>query len=159
MATDGLIEMNSKEKIALHLETESFIVPPVLVKSALVEQPILRLIWSLAYRELQQADQVIFVGYSLPVTDIAASFLFREAIQPNAHVRVINWASQEEQKQETRRAYRRIFPTLTDGQFDFRGAQFWSEELLQDLKQADPNQRYQRALNYVRIWASRYNRQ
>ena len=40
-----------------HLETEPFIVPPVLSKSGLVEQPVLRLIWSLAHQVLNGATE------------------------------------------------------------------------------------------------------
>jgi hypothetical protein len=54
------------------LEREPFIVPPVLVKSVLMEQPILRLVWSQAAAMMRAATSVAFVGYSMPVTDIAA---------------------------------------------------------------------------------------
>lgn len=105
-----------KENIVPDLETEPFIVPPVLVKSVLVEQPILRRIWSWAYRELRQAEQVVFIGYSLPVTDIAASFLFHEAIQRNTQVSVVNWAPKEKTQQGIRSIYQKIFPQLQDEQ-------------------------------------------
>jgi hypothetical protein len=55
-------------------------VPPVLMKTALVRQPILRLVWSAAFESLRTADEVIFIGYSLPVTDLAARYLFAEAL-------------------------------------------------------------------------------
>ena len=52
--------------VARHLEPEPVIVPPVLSKSDLVEQPVLRLVWSLAYEQLSTADSVTFIGYSFP---------------------------------------------------------------------------------------------
>lgn len=63
------------EDIESHLEREAFIVPPVLAKSSLVEQPILRLIWSPAFKKLETAKNVFFGGYSFPVTDLAAFFV------------------------------------------------------------------------------------
>jgi hypothetical protein len=54
------------ESIKLHLEPDEFIVPPVLVKAVLSEEPILRIVWNLAFHELWKADEVIFVGVFLP---------------------------------------------------------------------------------------------
>jgi len=119
------------QEIEMHLDGEPFIVPPVLVKAALVEQPILKLTWSLAYETLQAAEEVVFVGYSLPRTDIASSFLFREALSllPIDRLRVVNLASTDEEKTAIRTAYREIFPEMADDQFDFRGALEWAMEL------------------------------
>jgi len=128
--------------IERHLEREPFIVPPVLVKSALVEQPVLRLVWSLAYQALSQADQVVFVGYSLPVTDIAAGFLFGEAIRPDTRVNVVNLHVNGDASGDERRAlctrYGAIFPWLTNSEFAFDGAVAWVRRLLDDSKKAGP---------------------
>lgn len=118
------------EDIVRHLELESFIVPPVLVKSSLVEQPILRLIWSLAYTALQEADQVTFVGYSLPVTDIAAGFLFGEAIRKGCEIKVVNLAQGEGGKKTIEDSYRRVFPEIAGKRFEFRDALDWSREVV-----------------------------
>ncbi len=116
-----------EEAIRQHLEPEPFIVPPVLIKSSLVREPILRLVWSQAYQALWSADQVFFVGYSLPPTDLAARFLFTEALQQlsNNSVHVISLAEQEPDKEATRTAYRSVFPQISDRQFDFNGALEW----------------------------------
>lgn len=116
--------------IELHLEPEPFIVPPVLVKSVLVEQPILRLIWSLAYSKLKEAKRIVFIGYSLPVTDIAADFLFSEAIQSDCEISVVNLAHDEDEKEQIRNVYRKVFPRIADDQFDFRNALDWSCEIV-----------------------------
>ncbi len=120
------------KSIAIHLESEPFIVPPVLIKSALVEQPILRVVWSLAYTALSRAEEVIFVGYSLPLTDIAASFLFGEGLQncPVSQIRVVNLAEEEAARETLRDAYRKVFPEISDEQFDYRGALDWSRDLV-----------------------------
>lgn len=116
------------EVIAIHLEPKPFIVPPVLLKSALVEQPILRLVWSLAYKVLKEAEQITFVGYSLPTTDIAAFYLFREAVREQviSKVRVVNYPKDPE---TLRDAYRKVFPGIADEQFDIMDAREWSRDL------------------------------
>ena len=68
------------EVVARHLDSEPVIVPPVLSKSDLVAQPVLRLVWTLAYEHLSTADAVTFIGYSLPTTDTAARVLFAESL-------------------------------------------------------------------------------
>lgn len=117
--------------IPLHLEPEPFIVPPVLIKTTLVEQPILRLVWSLARKALGDATRVIFVGYSMPRTDIAAAFLFTEALSNLAprNIELVNLADSASEQATVRAAYREVFPQLSDGQFDFRGALDWARRL------------------------------
>lgn len=123
---------SDQELIELHLEPESFIVPPVMVKSTLVEQPILKLIWSIAYRELERAEKVVFIGYSLPKTDMASSFLFSEALRniKVSDVQIVNLAFDESQKKALRETYREVLPGIKNEQFDFRGALDWSKEIV-----------------------------
>lgn len=129
-------EYVSVRSIDNHLEPEPFIVPPLLVKSELVEQPILRLIWSLAYEKLKKAERVFFLGYSLPITDLAASFLFSEALIPLGEtsplipIQVVNFAEEEAHQNIIKETYRKLFPELDDNQFDFRGIREWSREFL-----------------------------
>jgi hypothetical protein len=119
-----------EEKIELHLEEEPFIIPPTLNKSALVDQPILRTIWSVAYNKLIAAKEVVFVGYSLPLTDISAANLFSEGIIPgDVRVRVVSRATDGAASERVRETYRRVFPWIQGGDFDFRGALEWAREL------------------------------
>lgn len=135
-ARDIPVEYLSTESIEDHLEPEPFMVPPVLVKSELTQQPVLRLVWSLAYEKLLGASQIIFLGYSLPITDLAASFLFSEAIirlgevAPLIPIRVVNFAEEDSQKNKIKETYRKLFPNLDDNDFDFRGVLEWSKELI-----------------------------
>lgn len=114
------------------LEPDPFFVPPVLTKTELVDQPILRRVWSEAVRALQAAERVVFIGYSLPVTDIAAGFLFREGLRkpnPAKDITVVDFAPNQQSSQTKIDAllpgYRRVFPGITEAQFDLRGAQAW----------------------------------
>ena len=121
----------SEEKVELHLEGEPFIIPPTLNKSALVEEPVLRTIWSLAYDKLSEAKEVVFVGYSMPTTDIAAATLFSEGILGNVQIKVVSLATDEASELRVRKAYRRVFSSrIADEDFDFTGALEWARGLV-----------------------------
>ncbi len=85
----------------------------------------------MAFQRLARAEHVIFIGYSFPITDIAASFLFREALGhlTPSQIQIVNFATSDEGKRAVVSAYREVFPELPDEQFDFRGALEWSCEL------------------------------
>jgi hypothetical protein len=118
--------------VARHLQPDPFIVPPVLQKSNLAEEPILQLIWAEAYRALSQAERVIFAGYSLPLTDVAGRSLFVESLAHLAQedIAVVNHARNAEEQDATKLAYRALFPKLQDNQFRFDGALRWSQEFI-----------------------------
>lgn len=119
------------EDIAQSLERDFFFVPPILTKGELVEQPILRLLWSKAHELLSNAKRVVFIGYSMPLTDIASGFLFRESLQHLApeFITVVTRPSDETGSQvelaELLRAYQNVFPRLTEANMDRSGARKW----------------------------------
>ena len=114
-----------------HLEPEPVIVPPVLSKASLVEQPVLRLVWSRAFTELATADQVTFIGYSFPTTDIAVRTLFAEAMEdlPRENITIVNLAGDESGEDATRTVYRAALGHIPDEQFHFGGALDWIRNL------------------------------
>ena len=114
-----------------HLEPEPVIVPPVLSKASLVEQPVLRLVWSRAFTELASAHQVTFIGYSFPTTDIAVRTLFAEAMEdlPRENITIVNLASDAFEVDATREAYRAALGPIPDEQFYFGGALEWIRNL------------------------------
>jgi len=119
-----------RELVARHLEQMPFFVPPALDKKALANEPILQLIWSLAKDCLLKARSVYFVGYSMPITDLAASFLFKETLGTRPEIiQVVNYASQDSEKAAIRSTYEKIFGKLQDAQFVFDGALKWASEL------------------------------
>src|SRR5262249_33950391 len=120
------------DRLSLLLEPEPFMVPPVLTKSDLIEQPILRTTWRLAIDALESAKNIVFIGYSLPITDIAARFLFQEGLfhleQPKSIIIVDFAGSDVERRDKSARlldAYQRVFPGIIADQFDFSGAVEW----------------------------------
>ena len=114
-----------------HLEPEPVIVPPVLSKTHLVEQPVLRVVWSQAFSHLQRAREVTFIGYSFPVTDIASRTLFSEALEdlPRDRIRVVNLAGDRCEENKTREAYREVLGDIPDARFHFKGASHWIADL------------------------------
>ena len=119
-----------QEMVARHFEPDPFIIPPVLDKTALSNEPVLQVVWSLAKEALQKAPHIYFAGYSMPVTDLAASFLFYESLEGRTHqISVINLATPEEQKDLILASYRKVFPKLKDDQFDFDGALNWVQKV------------------------------
>jgi len=126
---DPHVTLEDLMNLDLHLERSPFIVPPVLTKEELSREPVLQLIWTRAYQALRKADLVVFVGYSFPVTDIAARFLFTESIQPGTRLKVVNLARNKTQEEEVRANYRKAFPDLRHDQFTFEGALEWSRKL------------------------------
>lgn len=121
----------SLPQVADHLEPQPVIVPPVLSKSSLVEQPVLRLVWSLAFKALESAHEVTFLGYSFPTTDVAARTLFSEALKdlPREDIHIVNLASADSDIRSTRTAYRSVLGDIPDDQFQFDGALDWIRRL------------------------------
>ncbi|MEX2245551.1 MAG: hypothetical protein WEC75_02600 [Dehalococcoidia bacterium] len=122
-------EAQRRRRVILdHLEGEPFIIPPVLVKGSLVLEPILRLVWWRALEALAAADRVLFLGYSMPLTDIAGQHLFREGIRPNVNVNVINYTPDGSIDQEIVKSYSQVLPWLGKDDFEFGGIVPWLHE-------------------------------
>ncbi len=118
-------------QVSDHLEPEPVMVPPVLSKSSLVEQPVLRLIWSRAFASLETAHEVTFIGYSFPTTDIAARTLFSEALKdlPPESIKIVNLNQDEAEKVKTQERYRLVLGDIPDEQFHWGGALEWIRNL------------------------------
>ena len=114
-----------------HLEPEPVMVPPVLSKSSLVEQPVLRLAWSQAFASLETAHEVTFIGYSFPTTDMAARTLFSEALKdlPREDINVVNLSRGDTDAQAIRARYRSVLGAIPDERFHFDGALEWIRQL------------------------------
>lgn len=56
------------------------IVPPAATKSSYYQNPITREMWQQAAVRLSRADRIVIMGYSLPLTDLTFSSMFRRAV-------------------------------------------------------------------------------
>lgn len=125
----SILPVADKTLVSRHLAPHPFFVPPVLDKTALANEPIMQVVWSLAKECLSKARTVYFVGYSMPVTDLAASFLFKETLTGRLDgIRVVNKALLDSEKLSIKHSYRRVFGELKDEQFSFNGALEWVSE-------------------------------
>ena len=117
--------------VARHLEPEPVIVPPVLSKSDLVAQPVLRLVWFLAYEHLSTAEALTFIGYSFPATDTAARVLFAEALAdlPRDAVTVVGLEDNERGVAALKARYRDVLGPIPDNCFFLDGASDWVQRL------------------------------
>lgn len=132
------VVLRQRAVISDHLERNAFIVPPVLIKGSLVDEPILRLIWSSAFNVLRSAETVFFLGYSMPPTDIASQHLFREAIDARAQIHVVNYTADGKPDEELISSYRRVFPDLPVSAFRFSGIVPWVDEVTADAAEVEP---------------------
>lgn len=67
----------------------------------------------------------------MPVTDLAASFLFSETLKDHTkNVQVVNLATDKKKEEEIRSSYKKVFPDIEDKQFDFRGTRTWAAEFI-----------------------------
>jgi len=125
----GVGHTDDDSLIRSHLEPEPLMIPPVLSKSGLVEQPVLRLVWRHAFELLAKARHVAFLGYSFPTTDVAAQTIFQEALNvpPMKDILVVNLAESASDKEAVRERYRAILGDIPDDCFDFRGVLEWSK--------------------------------
>ena len=125
-----------RDVVARHLEPEPVIVPPVLSKSDLVAQPVLRLVWSLAHEHLSTADSVTFIGYSFPPADTAARVLFEEALAdlPPQAVTVVVLETHADRIAALKSRYREVLGPIPDDCFFLNGARAWIQQQSSDSK-------------------------
>lgn len=118
----------NRNLIESHIEENPIIIPPVLDKSSLSKEPLMKKLWAEAFLKLRQAETIIFIGYSFPVTDIATRSLFREALltknnKPN--IFVINTSS------ETEKTYTEILGGIVNNRSFFKyDAKQWIHDFL-----------------------------
>lgn len=115
-----------------HLQPDPFRVPPVLAKTDLGEQPILRLVWHKAFEALRSAQEVVFIGYSFPPTDFASDVLFTEALDalPRRNIWIVNLASTRAEIRDLRGAYQSRLGSIPVRHFNFSGALEWCRDIV-----------------------------
>ena len=122
------------ELINRHLESDPVTIPPVLSKAGLITQPVLRVVWDVAFKSLSDADAVTFIGHSLPPTDTSAQTLFNEALSdlPLDAIRIIDRKRNETEKNDLKVRYREVLGDISDDHFYFDGARGWIQSLSSD---------------------------
>jgi len=88
-------------------ELEPFFVTPTFAK--VFDNPHIQLIWHTAFVELSEADEVVFIGYSLPDADYHVRTLLRRAIRRDARITVV-LTQGDETRRNTPKNLRRFLP-------------------------------------------------
>jgi hypothetical protein len=102
-ATDRQITRLSKDKIPL-------IIPPVAEKSRFYENRTVRILWTAARKALEEAEEVVCAGYSLPETDLTMK-LFLQAFARPKKVTIVNIEPPDAAEgQQMLGRYREAFP-------------------------------------------------
>lgn len=92
------------------LESDPLIIPPVMLKNDLPAQPLFRAIWARARDELRRATRIVFIGYSMPVTDLAVRALFAESVSPRCRIQVVDLGRGTGSRRRLQDAYGAVFP-------------------------------------------------
>lgn len=72
-------QIKAEGNLPLTIHFEPVIVPPIVDKSEWLRNQTFRYLWNMANQAIQEAKEIIFIGYSLPPTDFMTEFMFRQA--------------------------------------------------------------------------------
>lgn len=100
------------------------IVPPVLDKSLWLRNPTFRVLWNMAMEAIDNAETITFIGYSLPVTDFMAEFMFRQGI--NLHSTETKIVVVDPNASELRKRYLDVFGSAPILDIKFKETDFVS---------------------------------
>lgn len=85
---------------------EPFFITPTFLKA--FDNAHIQMSWHNAYMDLALADEVVFIGYSLPEADYHVRALLRRAIRPDAQI-VVVLTKDDDHKKNTRKRLRKFF--------------------------------------------------
>ncbi|MEP6757453.1 MAG: ankyrin repeat domain-containing protein [Chthonomonadales bacterium] len=129
-------QANGSDVMDGQLHDDPIIVPPTMSKSGFHDYPVIQQVWKNAYSVLQQADRIIFVGYSLPLSDTTTAFLFREALASNDNlpeIQVVDFMTKKPVQDELKYRFTKVF----DGSnisFRFDGTVEWAKEFINEQR-------------------------
>jgi hypothetical protein len=100
------------------------IIPPILDKSFWLRNTTFRVLWNMAMEAIDDASTITFIGYSLPVTDFMAEFMFRQGI--NLHSTETKIVVVDPNASELRNRYVNVFGSAPILEVSFRDCDFVS---------------------------------
>ncbi|WP_457608051.1 hypothetical protein [Nitratifractor sp.] len=113
IAKEELVCPYCKQYSDLEISLENFIITPTILKK--FDNLHLKYIWNNAFIEIQEAEKVTFIGYSLPKADYEFMYLLKK-VMANKSIRVI--LAQSDSGSEVEKRYRSLFG---DVEFCFDG--------------------------------------
>ncbi|MDT5139725.1 MAG: hypothetical protein QOD58_3987 [Mycobacterium sp.] len=72
------------------IDLQPMIVPPTAVKSPYYANSLLKSLWTLAGEALKEADELVMMGFSLPITDMLVSSMLCTQLHPSARITPVN---------------------------------------------------------------------
>ncbi len=92
--TFGELWNNTESKSIRHQELpahEVFIVPPTTSKSRQLTEPAIQEIWRTAAKSVEEADRIVFIGYSMPPADNSMMGLLSDGIRDrDVQIQIVN---------------------------------------------------------------------
>lgn len=70
-------------------DMQRLIIPPVADKSPFYSHEFVRSLWMMASQSLSDAEEIYFLGYSLPVTDLAVKLLLKSSILSSPKIFIV----------------------------------------------------------------------
>lgn len=101
------------------ISMEEMIITPTMLKE--FQNHHLKLAWQHAFMELNQADIVVFIGYSLPIADFELRYFFKKALLKKTIIQAVLQSS--DQTNGTKERYKNFFGSNI--QFCFDGFEGW----------------------------------
>jgi len=94
------------------------IIPPVSEKSLFYSNILIRTLWSDAKRALAKADNLYFIGYSLPESDITVRTLLLTAVDPSTHIFLVSTGKPDDEgKRRLLQRYQDALPQVKKDRF------------------------------------------
>ncbi|MDH1575068.1 hypothetical protein [Pseudomonas sp. GD03746] len=110
-------DRNFPEEKNKHLLSQNLIMPTYLKD---LSNPQYRIIWQNAGIEISEADQIVFIGYSLPQADFEMRQLLSRMTRNNAKIHVVDYLAED--KQESLKKHWTKFFGGREISFSFEGA-------------------------------------
>ena len=83
------------------------IIPPTWNKTSEKE---MKPVWQLAYELLKNSEEIVFIGYSLPETDLYVKYLLINGINDCFNLKKITIVCPDDENENIRRRYEKFFP-------------------------------------------------
>lgn len=80
-------DCNFCEQYSRKNELENSIITPTYIKN--FERLHYKNIWRMAFNEISEADEIVFIGYSFPEADYELRYLFKRATELNTEIKVV----------------------------------------------------------------------
>ena len=99
---------------------------PTFIKD--LSNPQYKIIWQNAGIEISEADEIVFIGYSLPNADFEMRQLLSRMTRKSAKIHVIDYRPEKEGRKELEAHWSKFFGKR-DIKFSFDGAKYFIETL------------------------------